>query len=357
MGLNESVRSLGTKLRRRVAPGQAPGTLEARPEAGPPLIRVFAYGPDDFEQCRVGSVDAIQPFLDKWPVTWINVDGLGSPEIMRQLGKLFGLHRLELEDVVNVGQRPRVEEYDDHLFFIMRMVARGERAGIEQLSVFLGEGFVLTFQEWKGDNFEPVRERIRHGRGQMRRSGPDYLMYALIDAAVDYYFPFLEQYDERLEAVEDEVMDPQKSSCVATLHAMRREIRSLRRAILPLRSAMEKLIREPTPIIKKTTLPYFRDCHDHVVRAGEQVETFGEHAGELMDLDLSLASNRMNEIMKVLTVVAVIFIPLTFLAGIYGMNFEFMPELGWRWAYPALLVVFGGVAISMVLYFRRKDWF
>jgi len=348
--------------RRRARPGSAPGSLVHDPEAPRPEIAAIAYGPDDLVQEKIRDPGGVEPLLERWPVTWINVDGLGDLEVLRRIAEVFGIHRLALEDVLNVHQRPKVEEYGEQIFVVARMVRRAEHLQGEQLSLFLGRRFVLTFQERKGDVFDPVRERIRQGKGRIRKVGPDYLAYALLDAVVDGYFPVLESYGEELERLEDEVLLRPAPGVIPKIHAVKRDLLWIRRAVWPLREAVGSLSREGSALVTDETRVYMRDVQDHAIQLLDLVETDRELVSGLMDVYLSSLSNRMNEVMKVLAVIATIFIPLTFVAGIYGMNFDAsaspwnMPELAWRYGYPACLLAMAGLAAGLVVYFRRKGW-
>ncbi|MBI3300790.1 MAG: magnesium/cobalt transporter CorA, partial [Deltaproteobacteria bacterium] len=283
----------------------------------------------------------VRDFLDRWPVTWVDVEGLGDVETIRTLGEIFGLHRLALEDVINVHQRAKVEQYGEHHFIVTRMVRLGEHLETEQLSLFLGKNFVLTFQEGHpGDCLDLIRERIRQKRGRIRDAGLDYLAYALLDAVVDCYFPILEEYGERLETLEDEILTRPHNGAVARIHEIKRNLLTLRRAIWPQRETFNTLLREEMPLVTDETRLYLRDCYDHTTQIIDLIETYRELGSDLIDVYLSSVSNRTNEIMRVLTVIATIFIPLTFLVGVYGMNFNpasspwNMPELNWYWGYP-----------------------
>jgi magnesium transporter len=308
-------------------------------------------------------VKDLSRLLERWPVAWVDVHGLGDEKTLLELGELFGLHRLALEDVVNVVQRPKVEDFGAHLYVVIRMLTRSDTLVSEQVSLFLGDRWALTFQEWPGDYLEPVRKRIRDGRPRLLNSGADYLTYALLDAIVDSYFPLMEDYGERLDALQDKVMEEARPELNREIYEIRRELVGVRRAIWPLREVFSSMMRESTPLITDNTRTYLRDCHDHTVQAMDLIEASREMAGSLRDVYLSSVGNRMNEIMKVLTIFAAIFIPLTFIAGIYGMNFNpevsrwNMPELNWVWGYPFALGLMAAVAIAMIFYFRRKGWF
>jgi magnesium transporter len=350
------------KLLRYSAPGAPPGTLNVDPEAQPCRMRVMAFDADGFVEEDVRDVAQIPSYLERWSVTWVNVDGLGDAKVLEQLGDLFHIHRLALEDAVNVTQRPKVEEFEDHLFIVIRMLMREETLRSEQVSLFLGRGYVLTFQEHSGDCFDPVRERIRKRRPRLTNSDADYLAYALLDAVVDHYFPLLEDVGEHLDGLQEAVIAAPAQEHIQDIYGIRRDLIRMRRNIWPLRELFSSMLRESTPHIREDTRAYLRDCHDHTVQATDLLEAAREMAGSLMDFYLSSMGNRMNEIMKVLTIYAALFIPLTFIAGIYGMNFDpgaspwNMPELGWALGYPFALGLMAVVAAVLLLYFRRKKW-
>jgi len=349
--------------RKRVnVPGLPPGTLTAPTGAiVPDGMHVFRFTADDFEERRITSLDDL-PARDGGGVLWVNVDGLGDVALMERLGAHFGLHPLALEDALHVPQRPKVEAYDDHIFFVTRILHLDRDLEAEQISLFLGRDFLITFQEHPGDCLEPIRERLRKGVGQIRRQGADYLMYAIVDAITDHFFPLLEHLGEVVEALEDEVVENPVRATLGRVHDIKRHLLEMRRSVWPLREATNSLLRDESPFVGETARLYLRDCYDHTVQVLEVVETYRELAGGLMDVYLSSVSNKMNEVMKVLTVIATIFIPLTFIAGIYGMNFNpersplNMPELNWRWGYPAVWGVMVLVTIGMLIFFRRKGW-
>ncbi|MFW6050051.1 MAG: magnesium/cobalt transporter CorA [Myxococcota bacterium] len=363
----------GRKRRRRPSwvpryeggpPGAPPGTLHVDPEAPAPRIDVFAYGPDGMTESKVRSPDELRAYLDRWAVTWVNVEGLGDADVLVRIGEVFGLHALALEDVVHLNQRPKAEPYRDHFYVVTHMAhVVADRIETEQLSLFVGKGFVLTFQERPGaDSLDPVRARIREGRGRIRSMGADYLAYALLDAVIDHYFPVVEHYADRLETLERQVLARPDSPLLATIMEARRELLGLRRLFWPLREAVSFLSREEHALMSQDTRIHLRDAHDHLTRIIEGLESCREISSTLLDVYLSAASHRMNEVMKVLTIIATIFIPLTFIVGIYGMNFDpdvspwNMPELRWPYAYPVVLGVMAGVALGLLYYFRRKGW-
>jgi magnesium transporter len=335
-----------------------------------PVIHVIAYGPGGMVEREVSTPDEAFDLVGKSAtggIVWINVEGLGDADVIERFGELFGLHRLALEDTVNVHQRAKVEDYDEVLFVVLRMARLRDgserRCGTEQVSLFIGPNWLLTFQEGQpGDPFDRVRSRIREGSGRMRQLGSDYLAYALIDATIDNYYPVLETYAERLDELEELVMDPRGRVVIDLLHEVKADLLILRRAIWPLRDAVALLAREDNPRISDYTRVFLRDCYDHVVQVVELVETYRELTADLRDLYMSSLSNRINETMRVLTIIATIFIPLTFITSIYGMNFDpdsspwNMPELRWYYGYPMLLVIVVITTIGMLTYFYRQGW-
>ena len=351
-------------FRRYPPPGTPPGTL-APPEdrkVEKATIRVLDYGPDQVEEKVVQEVKECFAYVETDTVTWIDVDRIGDVETLKKLGEHFKLHPLALEDVSTVPQRPKVEEYENHLFIVARMISFDETLESEQASMFLGRNYLITFQERPGDCFDPVRNRIRKARGIIRKRGADYLAYALLDTLVDGYFPVLERLGERIEELEDEVVENPSQDTLQRIHGVKRDLLSLRRSVWPERDAINALLREETPLVDDATRTYLRDCYDHTIQVMDVVETYRELASGLMDVYLSSLSNKMNEVMRTLTVVATIFIPLTFIVGIYGMNFNpersrwNMPELNWIWGYPAVWLVMLLVVFGMLIFFRRKKW-
>ncbi len=347
----------------RTPPGALPGTLIVDPDSPMPAITVFGYGPKGYEEKQVEGPQDIPAFLEAWPMVWINVDGLGDRDVLQQLGTMFELHRLALEDVVSVHQRPKVDQYDDQLFFVARMVYQNEEVITEQLSMFLGDNYLLTFQEGEeGDCFEPVRDRIRKGYGRVRNNGVDFLAYCLIDALVDVYFPIIETYGDHLEMLEDQVLESPTAVMVAEIHQSRRDLLVLRRAIWPMREAINAILRDRDSNFTQETRVYLRDCYDHTIQILDLVEAYRELVSDLMDVYLSSLSTKLNEVMRVLTVIATIFIPLTFVTSLYGMNFNTktspwnMPELDWFFGYPMVLLIMAAMAIGQLYFFWRRGW-
>jgi len=347
-------------------PGTAPGTLRAHeaPGAEPARVTVMDYGPDHFEEKRIAKIEEVFPYRDSTNVTWINIEGLQDVDLIEKLGRHFGFHPLALEDVLNCGQRPKLEDYGSHHFLVMKSLLRAaEKLTIEQISFFLGGSYVITLQEVPGDSFEAVRERIRQGKGQMRRMGSDYLLYALVDALVDEFFPVLEAYGERVEELEDEVVARPEPATLNEIHRIKRELLLLRKTAFPEREVINSLQREEAHLIRPETRVFLRDCYDHTIQVIDMVETYRDLASGLLEVYLSSISNRLNEVMKVLTIISTIFIPLSFIAGVYGMNFNpqsspmNMPELNWYYGYPMALGLMAVLAGALVIYFRRKGWF
>ena len=352
------------RIQRQTEPGHSPGAIVPHPAHRPSAASLLAYGPQQLVEHPLEDLLQIPQLLAEYPVVWINVEGLADAPLIERLGDLFSLHRLALEDVVNVHQRAKVEEYGNVLFIVLRMIScQQERCATEQVSLFVGQGFVLTFQEGApGDPFDRIRERIRQNVGKIRGRGPDYLTYALIDAAIDAYYPVLEVYAERIDELEDAVLASHRRQTIDQLHGVKSDLLLLRRAIWPLREALAQLMREGMPHITDSTRIFLRDCYDHVVQIVDLVETYRELTADLRELYMSSLSNRINETMRVLTIISVIFIPLTFIAGIYGMNFHTdvspwnMPELNWYYGYPFSLALMAATALAMVAYFYWQGW-
>lgn len=347
-------------------PGTMPGTLNIPKGSAIPIISLTDYNTHHLITQTNISPDDCAAHLDTESVSWVDVKGLGSEAILREIGQVFNLHPLVLEDVVNVPQRPKIESYEDQLLLIARMVIPQKNGGFfsEQVSFILGNHYLLTLQEEADfDCFGPIHERIRSSKGTIRHHGPDYLAYALLDAIIDGFFPVLEAYGEQIEDLESEVVANPTRQTLERIHAIKRELLMLRRAIWPQRDAINALIRDGSDLISADVQIYLRDCYDHAIQVLDMVETYRELASSLMDVYLSSVGNKMNEIMKLLTVISSIFIPLTFIAGLYGMNFNSdkspwnMPELSWYWGYPACLGAMALTAGGLVYFFWRKGWF
>ncbi|MGB2769274.1 MAG: magnesium/cobalt transporter CorA [Candidatus Zixiibacteriota bacterium] len=323
-------------------------------------IRLIDYDEAQLQEKEPKTIEECFPFKDLPTVTWVNIDGLHDVKVMEKVGKHFGLHSLVLEDILNTEQRPKVEDFDDHIFVVLKMLYYDETDGeirAEQISIILGSNFVLSFQERVGDIFNPLRERIRSAKGRVRKMGPDYLAYNLLDAVVDNYFTVLEKLGEQIEGMEEELVTNPTPETLQKIHNLKREMIFLRKSVWPLREVVSRLERGESKLIHESTGIYLRDVYDHTIQVIDTIETYRDMLSGMLDIYLSSISNRMNQVMKVLTIIATIFIPLTFVAGIYGMNFEYMPELKWHWFYPkAFWLVMLGVAAVMLVYFRRKRW-
>jgi len=342
-------------------PGSLPGTIDLPSDAPPPDIVLIDYSETSATRLKINTPEECSPYLDTHSVSWVDVLGLGNEETWIKLSKVFNLHALVLEDVVNVPERPKVDDFDSQIVIIAWMVMLRDNSNgfyIEQVSFVLGEDYLLTVQEEpERDCFAKVRDRIRYNKGIIRQRKADYLAYALLDAIIDGYFPVLEAYGERIEELEDEVVGNPSRQTLQEIYKIRRELLALRRAIWPQRDALNTLIRDGSNLISPEVRVYLRDCYDHAVQVIDIVETYRELGSGLMDVYLSSISNKMNEIMKLLTVISTIFIPLTFIAGVYGMNFEEMPELKWSWSYPAVWALMIGVAGGLIFFFWRRGWF
>ncbi|MFH1718133.1 MAG: magnesium/cobalt transporter CorA, partial [Planctomycetota bacterium] len=341
--------------------GLPPGTLVHVGEKMVENVRIsyIDYDEQGFSEKQASKIEECFPFKTTPTVTWINIDGLHEVEIIERLGNQFELHPLMLEDILHTEQRPKYEDFEKYMFFVMQMLRYNEEIQAvesEQISLVLGESYVITFQERVGDVFDTVRERIRNSKGRIRKMGPDYLAHALIDAIVDSYFSILEKVGEKIEAMEDQLISDPTEKTLQQIHTMKREMILLRRSVWPLREVISGVQRSESGLIQESTDVYLRDVYDHTIQIIDTIENFRDMVSGMLDIYLSGISNRMNAVMKVLTIIATIFIPLTFVAGVYGMNFEHMPELKWHWAYPAVWFVMIVIAAVMLVYFRRKKW-
>ena len=336
-----------------------PGTLihigEHKAEAV--KIALFNYAGARCEERVVTNLDELQPPADE-TVAWVNVGGVHNVDVLETIGKQFALHPLLLEDIANTDQRPKLDDYDTYFFLVMKMLSLTDRGEIlvEQVSFVLGRNFVLSFQENGTDAFRSVRERLRGGKGRLRQNGSDYLLYALVDAIVDQYFAILEALGERIETLQEKVMADPKRDTLKDIHTLKRQLLFVRRAVWPLREAMNSFSRTECPFLHESTKVFFRDVYDHVVQIVDTIETLREMVSSSLDIYLSSVSYRLNAVMRVLTVITTIFMPLSFIASIYGMNFEHMPELKWEWGYPLVLGLMGVVAAAMLIGFQRRKW-
>lgn len=347
--------------------GLPPGTIvhvgEKRAETV--NITVIDYDKDHLQIKRVSDIEEVFPFRDSPTVTWINIDGIHDATIIERLGTHFNIHPLVLEDILHTTQRPKVEDFENYIYIVLRMFYLQEKRNehevdteiiSEQVSLILGTNFVISFQEAGGDTFDPVRTRIRNSKGRIKELGADYLAYALIDSIVDNYFVILEKLGERIEILEDELLDEPTPDTLGELHELKNEMIFLRKSAWPLREVSNNLLRIESNLITKFTQIYLKDVYDHTIQIIDTIETYRDMLSGMLDIYLSSLSNRMNEVMKILTIIATIFIPLTFLAGVYGMNFHYMPELSWKWGYPVLWCVMITIGLFMFSFFRKKKW-
>jgi len=324
-------------------------------------ISVIDFDETQYQEVTPSSVEGCFPFKEKTTITWININGLHETELVEKIGGYFGFHPLLLEDILNTGSRPKIEDFGDHIFVVLKMLYQKEgiRSELlsEQISLIFGENYVITFQESEGDILDPVRERIRKAKGRVRKELADYLAYIIIDAIVDNYFSVLEDIADYIEDTEEVLLAKPDADTLQTIHSLKNDVLFLRKSIWPLREILNILEREDNELVRESTRIYFRDVYDHTIQIMDTLDTFRDIISGMLDTYLSSMSNRMNEVMKVLTIFASIFIPLTFMAGVYGMNFEYMPELKWPWGYPVLWVLMLTVGITMVITFKRKKWF
>jgi magnesium transporter len=350
-----------TKKRSKKA-WMSPGTLihigEQKAEAIE--ITVIDYNEAEVQEKKLKTVEECFAFKDKASVTWINLEGIHDIQLIEKLGACFEIHPLTLEDILNTDQRPKFDDMENYVYMVLKMLHynnKGTDIVSEQISLILGSNFVMSFQEGlKGDVFEPLRQRIRSGKGKIRKMGADYLTYAIVDGIVDNYFAVLEKLGEQIELLEEEVVTDPNPETLKKIHYFKREMLYIRRCIWPLREVIASMAKRESELIKDATEVYLRDVYDHVVQIIDSVETFREMLSSMLDIYLSSLSNRLNQVMKVLTIIATIFIPLTFLAGVYGMNFEFMPELKWHWGYPFILSLMISIGCVMLVLFKRKKW-
>ena len=348
-------------------PGTPPGTLVQveHPQRRPFTLCLMDYTESEWTEKGLISPSECKQFLERDSITWIHVQGHVDPDSMRQLGDLLSLHALALEDVLNTGQRPKLDTYEDQLFVILNHPQIDEmEVSFEQVSLFLGNNYVISFHQGETDPFEPVRKRLRNHSGRLRSYQADFLFYTLVDVTIDEGFPVLESFGENVEKLEDEILEEQTGESLRRLHHYKRELMLLRRLLWPQREVLNTLLRDEHPLIAHDTKIYLRDCYDHSIQIMDLIESYREMMTSLLDVYLSSNSNRLNEVIRVLTVIATIFIPLTFIVGVYGMNFGVrshspwaMPELDWYYGYPLLWLAMISVAVGMVVYFKRRKWF
>jgi magnesium transporter len=341
--------------------GMSPGTLVhvGEQKIEKTRITVMNYDQERLEEKELERIEESFDYKDSPPVSWINIDGLHEVDVIEKIGAHFNIHALTLEDIVHTGQRPKVEDFEDYMYLVCKMLKFEEptaHIASEQVSLILGPHYLISFQETEGDVFNFVRERIRKGRVRMRKSGPDYLAYALIDAVVDHYFLILEKIGEKLEQFEERVHAEPTPGILQNIHDLRREIIYFRKQVWPIREFLNIWQKTESDLVNEANKVFIGDVYDHTIQVIDTIESFRDIISGMMDLYLSTVSNKMNEVMKVLTIMATIFIPLTFVAGIYGMNFKFMPELEWKWSYPILWILLILIFFVMIYFFKRKKW-
>jgi len=341
--------------------GMSPGTLvhvgEQKIETA--RISLMNYDQDRLEEKELKRIEESFVYKDSLPVSWINIDGLHEVEVIEKIGTHFNLHPLTMEDIVHTGQRPKVEDFEDYIYLVFKMLKLDEASShiaSEQVSLILGPHCLISFQETERDVFNFVRERIRKGRVRIRKSGPDYLAYALVDAVVDHYFLILEKMGEKIEEFEERLHVEPTPEILQAIHHLKREMIYFRKQVWPIREVLNTWQKTESPLVQDANKVFISDVYDHTIQVIDTIESFRDIISGMMDLYLSTVSNKMNEVMKVLTIMATIFIPLTFVAGIYGMNFKFMPELEWKWSYPVLWIFLIVVFFGMVYFFKRKKW-
>ena len=341
--------------------GASPGTLVhiGEQKVDDTRITLIDYDEAHLQERVLDGIEEAFPLKDLPTVTWINIDGLHEIDIIENVGQHFNIHPLVLEDIVNTGQRPKTEEFEDFIYVVLKMLhynENSEEISSEQFSLVLGPDFLISFQEIQGDVFKTVRERIRKPKTRIRKAGCDYLAYALIDAVVDNYFLILEKLGENIETLEEDLLENPSPETLQTLHEMKREMIYLRKQIWPIREMINSLVKGETSLVNESTSLFFRDIYDHTIQIIDTIESFRDILSGMLDIYLSTLSNKMNEVMKVLTIIATIFIPITFVAGIYGMNFKFMPELEWRWGYVMVWAIIVVVVGIMIGFFKKKQW-
>jgi len=353
--MSDSLRSASRKA------GLPPGSLVHVGEVRETQTRISIvdYNKDILEEQTVESIEQILQCRERDTVTWVNIEGLGNVELIGAIGEQFNIHPLVLEDILNTHQRPKLEEYEDYLYCVLKGISLAENVfavDYEQISILILKDFVFTFKEKQDEIFEPVKRRLRSSKGHFRSQGADYLAYVILDTIVDSYFTLQDSLDDIVDSVEENLLTDPTAETLATIQEVKRELIFIRRSISPLREMLNAILRSESPLIEEKTLIYFRDISDHVLRISESIESSRDMVAGLLDIYITSISNKMNEIMKVLTVFASIFIPLTFIAGIYGMNFEYMPELKWKWAYPVLWAAFIAIPVILLVYFKKKKW-
>ncbi len=353
-----------SKKKRGMSPGSLIFTGEKKTDKV--TITVFDYNSGNYSETKIADINELSKYKENTNVTWINITGLHNIDILDQVGNIFDIHPLVLEDILNVSHNPKIEDYEQFLFLVVKMInytSELNNLDVEQVSIIIGKSYIITFQEKNGDVFEPIRDRIRTAKGRIRKYGEDYLAYRILDSIIDNYFFVLESFDERIEDIEDQILSQPDESSLEEIHLLRKELIKLRRAVSPLREMIFTIEKEKFQFIQKTTFVYLRDLSDHVKQIIDTIENYREFINGLLEVYLSNASHRMNEVVKLLTIISTIFIPLTFIVGIYGMNFRTdasrwnMPELDWAFGYPFVMGLMIFIALSLIIFFKKKRWF
>ena len=348
--------------------GMSPGSLifTGEKKTDKVLISLFDYNSGNYTETNIADINELAKYKDNQNVTWINITGLYDVNVLEKIGNIFNIHPLVLEDILNVSHNPKIEDYDHFLFLVVKMINYNDNLNnlnIEQVSLIIGKSYIITFQEREGDVFDPLRERIRMAKGLVRKYSEDYLAYRLLDSIIDNYFAVLENFDDRIEEIEDRILSQSDDSALEEIHHLRKELIKLRRAVSPLREMIYTIEKEKFHFIQKTTFVYLRDLSDHIKQIIDTIENYREFINGLLEVFLSSASHRMNEVVKLLTIISTIFIPLTFIVGIYGMNFRTdasrwnMPELDWQFGYPFVMGLMFIIAVSLIVFFKKKKWF
>jgi magnesium transporter len=347
--------------KRSAKSGLPPGTpvYIGKHKTGEAKITVLVYDETTFQEKAVNTIEDAAPLLDVPAIKWVNIDGIHQLNIVEEIGKRFHLHSLTLEDVMNTNQRPKVEDFGDYLYIVLKNLSRNaqnETVEAEQISIVLGEDFVITFQENEEDNFTHIRERLKSEANHEKAMKTDFLAYSLIDEVVDNYFTVIEGLEEEIELLDEELVSRPTPKTMEMIHKLKGRVFSLHKSVWPLREVINNLERDGSRLIHESTRIYIRDIYDHTIQMIDTIEIFRDMLYGMIDIYLSSISNRLNEVMKVLTIIATIFMPLTFIAGVYGMNFKYMPELDWPWGYPAIWLIMLTIGISMLIYFKKKKW-
>lgn len=342
--------------------GQPPGSLfyTGKPRMEKPTFEIIRFDEDNHNTLKSDDINKILSAYDPGFVNWININGVHEESIIRKTGDSFGIHNLVLEDIMNTSHLPKIEEYDDYLFITLKMITwpkESESIIMEHFSFIIGENYVLSFQEYEGDLFSAVRERLSQSLGKGRQRGPDYLFYLLADKIIDHYYSVIEKIEDNLESIEDELFQNPTEKLTGRILEQRKTLLQFIKYIYPLRDDLRSLIREENKFISETTYDYLFDLKDHLLEISQSIEASKEITVNLLELQNSFVANKMNNVMMTLTTIATIFIPLTFIAGIYGMNFRLMPELAWKWGYPAALFIMLAIGLTMYIYMKKRKWF